>query len=230
MTARLFRHLADLLFGGLVVGSLAQCCQAQPRLRDGVISYTTGDGQRKAIDVGRKCTDLWVAPDESVFAFVAIEASLPPDPNDLDREPFITASSIYIARRSGGFAPVRLDVGTIRAYGRDWNVFRNPRVAPGAASVLFGVPVSITSDEVFAYDLKTGRNTDIGGAAEWCVEWGGPHSGSILMKRRYISDSVIKHRCYVWSGPGDEKALADECEHFGELASAWSHNNGGSCR
>jgi hypothetical protein len=122
-----------------------------------------------------------------------------------------------------------LTSGQFEHTGRDWNVYRNPRVAPGAGSVLFGVPVSITSDEVFSHDLKTGANRDIGGAINFCVEWGGSHSGSVLTQRRYISESVVKYHCYLWSSPGNETVLADECEFFDELAAAWSHNNGGSC-
>lgn len=224
------RPLTGLILGSLV--GLAQSASIHATLKDGVIRYTAADGQSKAIDVGKKCADLWVAPDESVIAFVAIETSQPPDSFSPDGEPFITASSIYIAQRSTGFAPVRVNVGPIRSYGRDWNVYRSPRVTRDIGSVLFGVPVAITYDEVFAHDLKTGQNKDIGGAVEWCVEWGGPRSGSVLMQRRYLSEKGVQgvqHRCYVSSGPGNETALADECEYFEELASAWSHNNGGSC-
>jgi hypothetical protein len=223
----LYRPLTGLILGSLV--SLAQSAPIQATLDNGVIRYTAADGQRKSINVGKKCADLWVAPDESVIAFIAIEKDLGPDPAAPEVAPYITESSIYIARKSGGFAPVRVNVGPIRSYERDWNVYRNPRVTRDIGSVLFGVPVAITYDEVFAHDLKTGQNKDIGGAVEWCVEWGGPRSGSVLTQRRYITEFGIKHHCYAWSPSGSETVLADECEHFGELASAWSHNNAGSC-
>ena len=220
--------LAGLILGNLV--SLAQSAPIQATLDNGVISYAAENGQRKVINVGKKCADLWVAPDESVIAFVAIERAKEPDAFTPDGEPFITSSSIYIARRSAGFAPVRINVGPIRSYARDWNVYRHPRVAPGAVSVFFGVPVSITEDEIFSHDLKTGQNRDIGGAIEFCVEWGGSRNGSVLTQRRYLTELGVKHHCYEWTGPGNETVLADECEYFDELASAWSHNNGGSCR
>lgn len=158
-----------------------------------------------------------------------IESDLGPDPAAPELPPYITESSIYIARKSAGFAPARVNVGPIRAYGRDSKAFRNPRVAPGEGSVLFSAVFSINSYVVFAHDLETGQNKDIGAAVEWCVEWGGSRNGSVLTQRRYISENGIKHRCYAWSAPGNEAALADECEYFDELASAWSHNNGGIC-
>jgi hypothetical protein len=232
MTGRLCRRLTRLLF---IVGSVAQHGPAQqPVLGDGVISYTTRDGQRKLIDVGKKCADLWVAPDESVIAFIAIESDLGPDPAAPELPPYITESSIYIARKSAGFAPELINVGTIRASGTEQKAFRNPQVAPGEGSVLFAVQLTINASEVFAHDLKTGQNTDIGAAGAFCVEWDGRHSGSVLTQRSYVSfDSVdgsaaIKHHCYLWSGPGDETVLG-ECEYFRELAAAWSHSDGGSC-
>jgi hypothetical protein len=76
----LYRPLAALIIGDFV--SLAQSASIQATLDNGVIHYTAADGQRKAINVGTKCADLWVAPDESVIAFVAIECDwvliLPP--------------------------------------------------------------------------------------------------------------------------------------------------------
>ncbi len=187
------RPLTGLILGSLV--GLAQSASIHATLKDGVIRYTAADGQSKAINVGKKCGDLWVAPDESVIAFIAIDKDLGTDPAAPEVEPFITESSIYIARRSAGLAPVRVNVGPIRAYGRDLKAFRNPRVAPGEGSIIFNGVISINSYEVFAHDLKTGQNKDIGGAVEWCVEWGGSRSGSVLMQRRYISENVIKLHC-----------------------------------
>jgi hypothetical protein len=109
----LYRPLTGLILGSLV--SLAQSAPIQATLDNGVIRYTAADGQRKSINVGKKCADLWVAPDESVIAFIAIEKDLGPDPAAPEVAPYITESSIYIARKSGGFAPVRVNVGPIRS-------------------------------------------------------------------------------------------------------------------
>ncbi len=51
--------------------SLAQSASIQATVKDGVIRYTAADGQRTVINVGKKCADLWVSPDESVIAFIA---------------------------------------------------------------------------------------------------------------------------------------------------------------
>jgi hypothetical protein len=116
---------------------------------------------------------------------------------------------------------VRVNVGPIRSYERDLKVFRNPPVAPGEGSIIFNGVISINSYEIFAHNLKTGQNRDIGGAVEWCLEWGGSRNGSVLMQRRHISENGFKYHWYAWSAPGNETVLADECEYFDELASAW---------
>ena len=225
-----FGDLADLFLASLSLISLAQGAPAEPRLDNGVISFTGPSGQRKLIDVGKRCADLWVAPDESVIAFIAIEHSdeLGRDPDG--EGPFIMASAVYIARRANDFAPVRIDLGPIQADGREWVIFRHPRVSPEEDSVVFGIPSSITSEAVFSHAVTTGENRTVGRAVFFCVEWGGRSNGSVLMQRRYISSSVIKHRCYAWSRSGGEKVVAEDCEDFDGFASTWSRDDGGLCR
>jgi hypothetical protein len=76
-------------------------------LSNGIVTYEE-NGRRKEIQVGKKCADLWVSPDESVVAFIAIHKSKPATPQEI--EPFIQESSIYIARKSDHFKPVHLAV------------------------------------------------------------------------------------------------------------------------
>jgi hypothetical protein len=79
-----------------------------------VVTYTAEDGRKKTIQVGMKCVDLWVAPDESVIAFVAVERERPPQTQEM--EPLIEESSIYIARRSDHFRPVHVNVTVGKAF------------------------------------------------------------------------------------------------------------------
>jgi hypothetical protein len=223
--------LAFPVMAGLSMrGRAQQALLARPVLNDGVITFVAGDGlRRKIVAGGKKCSDLWVSPSESVIAFITIDGAEEPDSFNPGGDPFITSSSIYLARRSDGFAPTRIDLGPLRSFGRDWRVARHPRVAPNEISIFFGVPVSTTSDELFVHDLVTGENRDLGGAVEFCVEWGGPRGGSVLLARRQLSERGLTRRCLVSSRPGDEVVIADECEFFDELAAAWSRNNAGTC-
>src|SRR5438093_1565222 len=81
----------------LTAGS-AQGQNTSPILTDGAITYFEA-GQRKQITVGKTCADLWVSPDGSVIAFIAIE----------ELRSFgqfsegIEQSSIYIAKKVEGF-------------------------------------------------------------------------------------------------------------------------------
>ena len=60
-----------LLFS--VSTALVDAAPSQPRLVNRVVTYIADDGVTKTIDVGRECVDLWVAPDASVIAFVAVD-------------------------------------------------------------------------------------------------------------------------------------------------------------
>jgi hypothetical protein len=160
-------------------GRLSQCAPAEPRLDDGVVTYSDARGERRMIDVGRRCADLWVAPDESVIAFIAIDASDDTGPDPIgDGLPFILASSIYVARRADGFAPVRVHQDPVLIYGRTWTVFRAPRVSQDLGTVYFSVPTSITSGTLLSVQVSTGQDTTLGPATSYCVAWGGRGEGA----------------------------------------------------
>ena len=119
----------------LSLAGLGMCASDVPTLTDGVISYGGSGAERKMIDVGRRCTDLWLAPDASVIAFIAIEQA------DATREDpdgggsLILRSSVYFARRAEDFAPIRVELGAVTVDGRNWDIFRHPRLSPDARVV-----------------------------------------------------------------------------------------------
>jgi hypothetical protein len=220
-----------VLVGGALLAGPARCAPAEPRLEKGVISYTIG-GERHVIDVGRACADLWVAPDESVIAFIAIDRfdETEKDPNG-EGLPLILESSVYVARKAEGFAPLQIFRGATRLDGQSWSVYRYPRVPPDGRSVLFSVPTSITSGTLLSHEVATGLNEVGGLVVSYCVEWGGRSAGVVLLQRRYISDSVVKHRCYVWfTRDSSDARVVGDCEDFDEFAGAWSRGDGGACR
>src|SRR5215831_9286650 len=116
---------------------LALGASARPTLSNGVVTYTDERGRRETIRLGKRCVDLWVAPDESVMAFIAVEKERPWQAQEI--ESFIEESSIYIARKSDHFKPVRMNVNLL-IDGRIWSVAREPKVSPDGRQVYFLVP------------------------------------------------------------------------------------------
>jgi hypothetical protein len=182
-------------------------------LVDGVISYTSEDGTRKRVEVGKRCSDLWVAPDESSFAFIAMERS---HGFQHDGEPFIVASSIYIARKSDRFGPVRLPVTSVKAANSDWEVFQRPSISPDGTTVFYAAPVYNSSSLIFAYNVETKTNRQFGSGIDYCPIWTGQDSGSILMwQRNFVGGDQVpgyKMECFV-GAPG-QKERPTSCAEF----------------
>src|SRR5882762_6399447 len=91
---------------------------AKVALSNGVVTYTAQDGRRLAIQVGRKCADLWVSPDHNAIAFIAIHKAEPVTAQV--EAPFIEESTIYLAFKSDHFRPVNLVLKPIVIIGRVW--------------------------------------------------------------------------------------------------------------
>ena len=74
-----------LWFGILVANVYAVAQPARPSLHSGVIQFMARNGTRSEIQIGKRCADLWVAPDESVIAFIGIEKAAFGTENDAPR-------------------------------------------------------------------------------------------------------------------------------------------------
>jgi hypothetical protein len=205
----------------------------KPTLSNGVVTYEE-NGRRKEIQVGRKCTDLWVSPDESVVAFIAIHKSKPATPQEI--EPFIQESSIYIARKSDHFKPVHLVV-KVELDGRSWKVVREPKLAPDHETVYFFVPNTMTTSKLMSTKLPARSYEALADATEYCVVWGGDHPGELILLARHDPEPTdddpapgVSYPCYVRSQSGSRVKLAEECfAEFDQLSSRWSHEHGGTC-
>ena len=205
----------------------------RPMLSRGVVSYVTQDGQRREIQVGRRCADLWVAPDESAIAFIAIERAQPATANEI--EPFIEESSIYIAHKADHFRPVHLVV-KVTIDGRTWKVVRQPSLSPDLKTVYFSVPYTMTSWKLLSTLLPARFYRTIGDADSYCVIWGGEHSGEVLMESRREADPKdpnpgVTYPCYLRSKAGRLTKVADgdQCWGFSDFAARWSREQGGTC-
>ena len=208
----------------------------RPTLENGVVTYTASDGRRQEMQVGKKCTDLWVSPDESVLSFIAIEKAKPAAAHEV--EPFIEQSSIYVARKSDHFRPVHLVIKTSIG-GRAWRVVRAPKVSPDLGTVYFFVPNTMTTWRLISTSLPRGPYEMIGDGTDYCVIWGGDHSGDLIILTRHDPNPTpsdpapgVTYPCYLRDqSSGARTKLADECfESFDKLAIGWGREHGGSCR
>ena len=205
----------------------------RPTLSNGIVTYEE-NGRRKEIQVGKKCADLWVSPDESVIAFIGIEKAQPATAHEI--EPFIEESSIYIARKSEHFKPVHLAV-KVEIDARTWKVVREPKVSPDLATVYFFVPNTMTTSKLMSTTLSTSLYEMIADATDYCVMWGGDSSGGLVLLSRHdpeptISDPApgVGYPCFVRGQSGERTKLADECfSDFDKLAARWSREHGGTC-
>jgi hypothetical protein len=214
-----------LLIGGFIPAVMA--LQIEAELRDGLITYIADDGSRKSIDVGKRCSDLWVSPDQSFMAFIAIDRSTGPDS---EGNSLILGSSIYIARRSERFTPIRVALKPVRIFDRDWQVFRTPKLLPDGAAVSFTVPHAATAGALFVHDLKTGSTRMVANAVvAHCVVWGGAKAGTILTQRRRLIDLELRYPCYASDSRNGDVQVADECGYFEGFSYRWSQSEGGSC-
>jgi hypothetical protein len=200
-------------------------------LANGIISYVDEDGQRKRIAVGKKCADLWSAPDGSVIAFIAINKA------EADTvEPFIEESTIYIARERDKFKPtpviVRPTIGD-----HTWEVGRQPSISRDFKTLFFSVPGTTTSWKLMSTSLPPSAYTFIGDVDSYCVVWGGAHDGDLLLQSRRDTQASrprqgVTYPCYLRTKAGDLTAVANEgeCWNFGEFATRWGREHGGSCQ
>jgi len=223
------RRPSVFLFCALLVALDGRGQALHPTLSHGVVGYIAEDGQRRQVEVGKKCADLWVAPDDSIIAFVAVDKAQPPTANE--SEPFIEESSIYVARKSDHFKPVHLVVSVV-IDGRTWKVVRQPSVSPDLKTVYFSVPFTMTTWKLLSTPLQDHSYTTIGDADSYCVIWGGDDSGELLMQVRREANTGVSYPCYLRSKSGTLTRVAgeDQCWGFGEFAARWSREHGGKCQ
>lgn len=137
------------------------------------------DAAPTRLDVGYKCTDLWVAPDGSAVAFIAMEKTKGSEDKALkyEQEPLIERSSVYIARKAAGFAPVLAFAQPITIDGRAWSVFRAPSLSSDGRHLYVGVPFTMTTWKIVDVSLSDGSYQIVANATDYCVIWNGAHWG-----------------------------------------------------
>lgn len=223
MPSKLAFALAVLL---LAAGTWGE--SSRPSLTNGVISYRAGDGRRRDIQIGRRCADLWVAPDGSVIAFIAIEKAFPGTGNG--PEPFIEESSVYVAWKADGFRPVRIDLKRIVLNGMSWKIVRSPSVSPDGKMLYFSVPFTMKDSKLFSVSLPNGDNRPLTDEVSYCVVWGGRYAGDLLLLRDIYVPVNQGLGCFLRDNAGAQTRIEDfDCVGFNEFAARWSREQGGTC-
>lgn len=224
-----------LIWCELALSMAGSASELKPALIDGVVSFAPDGGDRRTINVGKRCTDLWVSPDQTVLAFIGVDKETVPAPNPLlssVEEPQIEESSIYVARRSTGLIPVRLSIGPIAIEERSWLVLREPSVAPDGTDVFFSVPYSETSSKVFRFSLNSGALAAIADATAYCVVWGGDYSGYLLLEQRYLppdGDKGVIYQGWLRAPSGATTRIAADLDGIDAFEEHWSAQHGGAC-
>ncbi len=213
---------------------------ATPRfvVSDGTVVYTSEDGSQKRLDVGKRCLDLWVSPDESVIAFVGIDKTRMPDEAPLfgSKHAMIEQSTIYVATSADHFVPRPVVSRSFDVGGRLWSVLREPSVAPDGETVFFEIPISMTTWRVMSLSLSSGAYRSVGNGTLYCVVWGGWYAGSLLLQERYVRRDLsagaqaIAYRCHRVGRSGALDTLSDDCSDFGAFVDQWSRVHAASCR
>ena len=201
-------------------------------IKDGVVRYTEDGGEPKAMNVGRRCADLWVAPDSSIIAFVAIDESKVNPPFLLPgEEPLIERSSIYVARRAEHFVPVRVLSKQFEVDGRTWGVLRYPSIAPDGNKLFLMIPYAMTTFRLMSCFIESGACQDLGAVTDYCVVWGGSHSSAQILQRRHVeperAEGII-YSCDLRTTAGTS-AISESCPDFQKFASGWAQGSGGTC-
>lgn len=220
------RRLFAALLMSLAIPGFARSAESSFALINGTVSREEAGGTRRIIDVGKRCIDLWVAPDESVVAFTAI------DTEGGGPDPLIRATSIYIAEASTDYSPVRIPLDPVKIGDRSWSLFRYPSLSPDRHVLYFAVPYTMITLKVLSTTLNAPVTQTVGDAVTFCVLWGGTHSGSLLLQERVIphsADTGIVYPCDLRYGNGEAKRLTKDCWDFEAFARTWAKAHGATC-
>jgi hypothetical protein len=140
---------------------------------------------------------------------------------------------VYVARESDGFVPRRISLKPVTIAGTQWRVFRRPSVSPDGKTIFFEIPDSVVGSTIMSRSLTREALQTVGGASDYCVIWGGAHSGQLILQRRHVpvedASHGVQYRCYLRHSVGQLQEIAEKCDDLGKFAAAWSRSHRGSC-
>jgi hypothetical protein len=221
----IFRRMAQttrsipILIAMLAMTGHAAAGVLHAAITDFAVTYSDEDGTAKKIDVGKRCADLWVAPDESALAFIAIEAGT----GLLDHgEPDITKSTIYITRKSNHFLPERIAAEGAMVKDLPPSPFRYPSLSPNQTLLFFSMDDG-GEWTILAYDRRINTVETLSRGRAYCTVWEGPFAGAVLVYQRYPAPGQTAppnreneswaNRCVV-RAPGRKETIGS-CSEFG---------------
>jgi hypothetical protein len=85
----------------------------------------------------------------------------------------IERSSVYVARRSDGFLPLRVVSRPFEIEGRTWEVLRHPSLSQDGKVLFFVIPYTMTTWKLMSYSIAPHRYQTIGDATNYCTIWNG---------------------------------------------------------
>jgi hypothetical protein len=230
------RSLAFAVFGLCLAATLPAAAYAQTHFAivDGSVRQFDQTGQSRTLDVGGNCADLWVSPNMASIAFIAVNRArqVPAVIPGLNA-PVVERSSIYYASKADNFKPTLAVSRSFMVDGRSWETVRNPSVSPDGGSLFFTIPYTMTTQRAMRLSLASGRYEDLGDTTNYCVIWGGPMSGRLILQGRHIPESSrdgITYRCYLRDARGQIEEISDECSSMRSFADSWTHAHGGECK
>jgi hypothetical protein len=185
------------------------------QIEKGRISYEDSHNRLRYIEVRKPCLDLWVSPDESVIAFISVDDS---DGEDLNGDPFVTKSTVYVARRETGFRPETASSDTAPS----GFSYRFPKVLSDRKTVIVGLPTSATSMTLEAIKPNRQNIRLAQSVVRFCSIWNGPHRGEIIAQQRVLLDDSVGARCIHIGVGGKPFEVPIDCSHFVAASEAWS--------
>ena len=209
------------LIGGLAAESFV--------LRDGTVYRNLEGGRQKVIFASKKCIDLWVAPDQSVVMFAAVDES--GQNGSANPDPMILRSSIYLARKAEGYRPVRVIRRSFTVEGRRWRVLRRPRPSPDHKTMYFEIPFTMTTSRLFSTAMGSSEFRDLGNITDYCVVWGGKLDGKVMLQKRFLPDPEhgIVYQCFLRDGSGISTLISENCEDLTSFVRQWGRAERGRC-
>ena len=218
----------------LVLEHSSKAESLRPVIESGVISWTDDSGKRKKLEIGSRCADLWISPDEGTIAFVALEQLEPNNGTALQWEKgtmFVASSSIYIATRSSHFAPVLAVRGSFRIalpHLEYSSILRSPSLSEDGDTVFFRIPYGGATGLLMKKSLTTGKISRVIEMVEYCPVWGGSASGDLLLMRRR-QGHTIEYWCEVMTRGGLLAVLNGGQCMLNLFGPEWSIKKGGAC-
>lgn len=165
------------------------------------------------------CGDRWVSPDQSAVAMTIVD---PRNPTE----------SLMLVWLRGQISRL-LTIPKIRQSGVPFpRLFRYPQISPGGKVLYFELPIGMQESHLFAMNLTHPSTPPkhLAQESEYCVVWGGIHTGKIVFGQRRSVPLQGVHFAFSMIDPhGGGMTEIGRWADLSELSESWLRRNGGQC-